>query len=168
MQRARSTAAAAALLLPAAAAVSAASAAEKLVGTYAYGAFALGNATADQHVHTDPDGMSNVEESWEFKADDGGPLRLQLQYDRGTEVISKTEATPYSVVRPEFYRIYRIEQATDVVRSTVTGTDRTRKFLFKAAGGKLSQLFDGSEQLISVTALPWYSRRVFLPEQFTQ
>ena len=49
-------------------------------------------------------------------------------------------------------------------RSAATGTDRAQKYLFKATGGRLSEIFDGSEQLISITSLPFYSRQVFLPE----
>jgi hypothetical protein len=62
------------------------------------------------------------------------------------------EAKIHSAIKPDFYRIYRIEQAVDVVRSVPA-----RQF---------SQLFDGSEQLISITSLPWYSREV--PDQRTQ
>jgi len=134
----------------------------------AYGAFSPAGATIDRHVHTDPSGKSNIEETWEFKADGGDLVQLQLQYDRGALTRSKLETTPHSAANPEFYRIYRIEQAADIVRSTPTGTDHAQKFIFKATGGKLSQIFDGSEQLISITSLPFYSRQVSLPEPMTQ
>ncbi len=32
----------------------------------------------------------------------------------------------------------------------------------------MSQIFDGSEQLVSITSLPWYLRQVTLPDQVTQ
>jgi hypothetical protein len=133
-----------------------------------YGVFAPASATFDRHVHTDPAGASNIEEAWEFKADGGDLVQLQLQYVRGALTRSKAETMPHSASKPEFYRIYRLEQAADIVRSTATGTDRAQKYLFKATGGKLSQIFDGSEQLISITSLPFYSRQVFLPEPVTQ
>ena len=75
---------------------------------------------------------------------------------------------PHSGVKPDFYRIYRIEQAADVVRSTATSTDRAQKYAFKATGAKLSPLFNGSEQLVSITSLPFYTRQVSLPEEVTQ
>jgi hypothetical protein len=134
----------------------------------AYSNFSLASATVDRHIHTDPAGKTNVEESWEFKGDAGDVIQLQLQFDRGVAARSKLEAMPHSAVKPEFYRIYRIEQAADVVRSTATGTDRAQKYAFKATGGKLSPLFDGSEQLISITSLPFYTRQVALPEEVTQ
>ena len=43
------------------------------------------------------------------------------------------------------------------------GVDRVSRVSFKATGDKLGTLFDGSQQLISVTAIPWYSRQVSLP-----
>jgi hypothetical protein len=133
-----------------------------------YGVFSLATATVDRHIHTDPTGKTNVEESWEFKSDGGDAIRLELQFARGVAIRSKAEALPHSGVKPDFYRIYRIEQAADVVRSAATGTDRAEKYTFKATGGKLSPLFDGSEQLISITSLPFYTLQISLPEEATQ
>ena len=95
-------------------------------------------------------------------------IQLQLQYDRGVAARSKVETMPHSGVTPDFYRIYRIEQAADVVRSTATSTDRAQKYAFKATGAKLAPLFNGSEQLVSIMSLPFYNRQVSLPEEVTQ
>jgi hypothetical protein len=38
-----------------------------------------------------------------------------------------------------------------------------REIDFRASGGVLSSLFDGNEQLISVTSVLWFARQVFLP-----
>ena len=73
------------------------------------------------------------------------------------------EAKLHSAAKPDFYRIYKFEQAADVVRSTATGIDGVSKFFFKASGPKLAPLFDGSQQLISVTSIPFYSRTIYLP-----
>jgi hypothetical protein len=62
-----------------------------------------------------------------------------------------------------FYRIYRFELASDVARSTPTNVDRVSKVSLKATGAKIAPLFDGSQQLIAVTSVPWYSRQVSLP-----
>src|ERR1700745_564455 len=64
---------------------------------------------------------SNVEETWSFTAESGDSVQVQVQYIRGVPVRANGEATVYSAVKPDFYRIYRFEQATDVVRSAVTG-----------------------------------------------
>ena len=55
-----------------------------------------------------------------------------------------------------------------MVRSTATSTDRAQKYAFKATGAKLSPLFNGSEQLVSITSLPFYTWQVYLPEEVTQ
>jgi hypothetical protein len=133
-----------------------------------YGVFSLASATVDRHIHTDPTGKTNVEESWEFKNDGGDAIQLGLQFARGVATRSKAEAMPHSGVKPDFYRIYRIELAADVVRSTATGTDRAEKYTFKATGAKLSPLFDGSEQLVSITSMPFYTLQISLPEEVSQ
>ena len=133
-----------------------------------YGAFEVAKANIEQNVHTDPTGASSVRESWEFRADNGKSIQLDLQYVRGPAVRGKAEARPHSAKTPDFYRIYRIEQAVDVVQSATTGTDRVQKIAFKVAGQPFAQLFDGTEQLISVTSLPLFTRQVFLPSTGTQ
>jgi hypothetical protein len=134
----------------------------------AYGVFELAKANVEQTVRTDPTGTSSVRESWEFSGDNAKSIQLELQYVRGPAVRGKTEASPHSAKTPDFYRIYRIEQAADVVRSAATGTDRAQKIVFKATGQPFAQLFDGTEQLISVTSLPFFTRQVFLPSAGTQ
>ena len=128
-----------------------------------YGVFVHANADIERRVHTDPAGSASVEETWAFKADSGDTLRLEVQYTRGTPARGSVEAQVYSRAKPDFYRIYRYEQAVDVVRSTATGTDRVQKVSFHASGQRLASLFDGSEQLISVASVPFYSRQIYLP-----
>ena len=108
------------------------------------------------------EGVSNVQETWAFTGDDGGTVQIQLQYVRGLPARQKVDGNVYSAAKPDFYRIYRFEMAADVLRGP-GAADRLRNFSFKATGGKIGALFDGSEQLVSVTAVPWYSRQVFLP-----
>jgi hypothetical protein len=130
-----------------------------------YGAEPPAKVTVDRRERTDATGTSTAEETWEFVGDGGDKIQSQLSYTRGAAERSKIETKPHSPVKPEFYRIYRIEQAADLVRSTASGVDRARSISFTASGPKLSQLFDdGKEELVSITSLPWYSRQVTLPE----
>jgi hypothetical protein len=133
-----------------------------------YGNASPAKVTVDRHVHTDATGASVAEEAWEYISDGGDKIQLQLKYTRGVTTRSKTETNVYSAIKPEFYRIYRVDSAADVVRSTATGIDHAQTVTFTASGPKLSPLFDGKEQLISITSLPWYSRQVTLPEGMTQ
>ena len=67
-----------------------------------------------------------------------------------------------SAKRPEFTRTYRIDQAADVLRSASTA-DRIESLTFRASGPSYAPLFDGREQLLSVTSFPWYVREISVP-----
>jgi hypothetical protein len=114
-----------------------------------YGASMKATNAVERKVRHEPGGNSIVDESWEYKADNGASTTLQIQYVRGTAAREKGELRVYSQSKPEFFRIYRFEQGVDVVRGAGTGPERLQKVTFKAAGEKLSPLFDGTEQLIS-------------------
>jgi hypothetical protein len=75
----------------------------------------------------------------------------------------KGEPKFYSGRQPEFYRHYKVELVADVAGSTVTGIDRVNKFLIKATGPRFEPLFNGTEQLISITSVPSYSIAVYVP-----
>jgi hypothetical protein len=128
-----------------------------------YGASLKATNVVERKVRHEPGGNSIVDESWEYKADDGSSTTLQIQYVRGVAAREKGELRVYSQSKPEFFRIYRFEQGVDVVRGAGTGPERLQKVTFKAAGEKLSPLFDGTEQLISMTSVPWYQREIYLP-----
>ena len=129
----------------------------------AYGVYAPGQSAIERRVRSGADGKAMADESWAFKTADGNSIDAQIQYAPGATAKGKLEAKVYSGAKSDFFRIYRVEQVTDVARSAATGVDRTVKVSFKAAGPKLAQLFDGSEQLISITSIPSYSRTIFLP-----
>ena len=128
-----------------------------------YSNFSAGNVTVERKERTDGGGKAVIDEKWEIRGDDGAAVEFQIQFVRGVVMREKTETKYYSSVKPDFYRIYRVEQGTDVVRSTATGVDRATQLSVKASGGKLAPLFDGTEQLISVTSLPLFSRLIYLP-----
>lgn len=128
-----------------------------------YFAFAAAKSSVDRRVRTDAEGKSIIDEIWQVKAEDGSALELELQFTRGALARGKAESKIYSAVKPEFYRVYRFEQAADLVRSTSDGIDRVSKLSFKASGPKLAPMFDGSQQLISITSVPFYSRSIYLP-----
>jgi hypothetical protein len=128
----------------------------------AYGNFLAGKVTVERQSHTE-DGKTVINETWAVRGDDGARVDFQVKFVRGIPVREKTEMKYYSSTKPEFYRIYRVEQGADVVRSAATGVDRASKLSFRASGGRLAALFDGAEQLIGVTSLPLFSRTVYLP-----
>ena len=129
----------------------------------AYGVYLPAKGVIDRKSRTDVVGESITEETWQFSADDGNALEIHVQYVRGAPTRNKVEANVYAAAKPDFYRIYRVETLSDLVKSTATGIDRVKTFSIKATGSKLGPLFDGSHQLISVTSLPWYARHTYLP-----
>lgn len=128
-----------------------------------YGTFAAAKGVIARTLRIDADGLPRAEESWDLEGETGDVIGLKLQFVRGIAARRNAEVKVHSALNPEFYRIYRIEEAVDVVRSVTNGIDRVQKYLFQASGPRLSQSFNGSERLISITSLPWLSRRVFLP-----
>ena len=133
-------------------------------GTSPYG----GDATAaevavERKVRHEPSGTTGVEESWDYRTKSGDTIALQVHYIRGTATREKVDARIYSAVKPGFFRIYRYEQGFDTVRGAGAGTERLRKLDFKISGERFAPLFDGTEQLIGITSVPWQQREVFLP-----
>lgn len=67
-------------------------------------------------------------------------------------------------MKPEFYRIYKADQVTEIVHSMADATKRAKKAELSASGPQIAKLFDGKEQLIAVMTIPAYYRQIFLPE----
>jgi hypothetical protein len=122
-----------------------------------YGNFVLARPAVERSIGIDEAGTSHAQECWEFCSDGGEGISLDLRYARG-------EATSI----PDLCRLYRIEQAVDVVHSTIAGIDRVGKFKFKASGKRLSSLFNDVERPISIISNPWYTRQVLLVSAGTQ
>jgi hypothetical protein len=120
----------------------------------AYGVYMPAKVTAERKLRSNVDGKTTVDEFWELIGDEAHALKIELQYVRGAAARAKVETRVYSA---------STELASDVVRSTATGVDRVLRFSLKASGRKIAPLFDGSEQLVAVTAIPWYSRQVYVP-----
>jgi hypothetical protein len=48
-----------------------------------YSNFVYAKADLDRKIHSDPAGMTSVEESWSFATDGGDSVQVQVQYTRG-------------------------------------------------------------------------------------
>jgi hypothetical protein len=129
----------------------------------AYRNYVAAQVKQERTLRTDGSGAGSGQESWQVRDAAGGTLSLRFGYDRAMPVRAKVETRVYSAVEPAFFRIYRVEQGADVVKSAVTGTDRVRGYEFSSTLGVFAKLFDGNEKLISITSVPWYVRQVFSP-----
>ncbi len=103
------------------------------------------------------------EDFWEVRDTRGGTIELRVQYQCALPSRAKSEQKLYSAVEPSFFRIYRMETATDFLKSIPVGINRVQNYQLRVAVPELSKLFDGTEQLVGIAAIPLYVRQVFLP-----
>jgi hypothetical protein len=101
-------------------------------------------------------------ESWNAITEDGAKLEVEVRYARSTPVRQVTVSNVYSGANAGFYRIYRTDQGVDVMRGAGLA-DRVASVSFQATGARFARFFDGREQLVSVSAIPWHVRDVSLP-----
>jgi hypothetical protein len=125
--------------------------------------YASASTVFSQRVSVDGTGKSIVEEAWEFSGGEGNALDLKIQFERGPLARIKATTKTYSSSKPDFFRIYRVEQAVDVINAS-SGRARIVQMALKARGPLFGSILDGSEQLVSVTSIPSYARQVYLPE----
>ena len=131
----------------------------------AYGVYARADIRMERAVHAGPGDARRGEERWAVagQGDGGDRLEVRLRYTAATPTRATAEARAYSAQNPDYYRIYRVEQGNDFVRSGPAGVDRVEEFSFAASGPRLGVLFDGSQRLVAILSVPSYARRVFLP-----
>jgi len=130
----------------------------------AYGVYAPAKITMTKTLRSDGASPTTVEENWEVSTDAGDQLRFNVTYDRGTGTRAHIEPRVYSGAKPEFYRIYKADQVTEVVHSVADDAKRAKKVDFTGSGPQLAKMFDGKEQLIAVMSVPAYYRQIVLPD----
>ena len=105
-----------------------------------------------------------MEEHWEFASASGERLEVHLKYERAPARKGANEVKFFSPTNPASYQIFKIEQGIDIMRNaTVPVRDRVKEFSYKAGGGRLGPLFDGTERVVSIDSFHWYNRGVYLP-----
>ena len=108
--------------------------------------------------------QAQTTEQWEFTAASGEHMELHLKYDRGIGRKASNETKFFSSVNPGFYQIFKVDQNIDIMRNaTITVPDKVKEFQYKASGGKIAALFDGSERVLSIDCIAWYNRAISLP-----
>ncbi len=129
----------------------------------AYKVGKLGSMRLEQSIKATDNEPATVSERWEVRDQSGGTVTLALEYTRALPARNKGESKVYGGPDPNFFRIYRTDAGADVLRSTATGVDRVKKVSLRVTIADLKKAFDGSEQIVSITAIPWYVREVALP-----
>ena len=102
-------------------------------------------------------------EVWKVQDSAGGILEFRMDYQRAVPKRIKKEFKVRSSIEPDFFRIYRDDYASDLVKSTPAGIDRVQNYKFRTTMSELRKMFDGSEQLVGILVNPCRVRQVFLP-----
>ena len=119
-------------------------------------------ATAKRLRRLAGDGLSTtVTDEMALRSVDGGHVELRLQYQPGVPVRMPWPTTLRSAADPSLVRTYRSDALVDVVWSEPAGIARARDVQFRVTDPSLRDLFDGTERLISIAAIPWFIREEF-------
>jgi hypothetical protein len=113
------------------------------------------------------DMSATVTDHFRFRDPHGGSVELHLQYRRGVPIRAMTQGNVRSAADPNILRIYKVHELVDVVRSVPQSIDRVLSYQFRVTISEFSDLFDGTERLVSVTIVPWYVRQVYGPPAAT-
>ncbi|HEU5272058.1 MAG TPA: hypothetical protein VFU97_00250 [Xanthobacteraceae bacterium] len=105
-----------------------------------------------------------TEEHWEFAAASGERMEVHLKYERRGAPKAAAELKFFSGQDPAKFQIFKYERGLDIMRNaTVNVGDRVSEFSYKASGGRIGALFDGSERVLSIDAIHWSNRAAYAP-----
>jgi hypothetical protein len=129
----------------------------------AYKNSVLASMLREQEVRSSDIQPADVRESWELSDFDGGDVDLKLEYQRKTPTRGQRTTRVHGGPDPDFYRIYRLDEGVQVLKSVSSGVDQIEHLEFRVGVPALHGIFDGSEKLIGVTVTHFFIRQVFLP-----
>ena len=105
-----------------------------------------------------------TQEDWEFAAASGERMEVHLKYERRGAPKAVAEVKFFSAANPAVYQTFKYERALDIMRNvTVNVADRVKEFSYKASGGRIGALFDGTERVLSIDAIHWSNRATYSP-----
>ena len=130
----------------------------------AFGTYQHATTAKMARTHNASGGVMTGSENWEFAAASGEHMSLQVEYVRGPAIKGNPEVKFFYPGDPSKYQIFKTDQAIDIMRNPTTSPpDNIKKFSYKAGGGKIAALFDGTEKVVSWDSFPWYIRTVSVP-----
>ena len=104
-----------------------------------------------------------VEDAWDVGEPNKALIELRVKYQASQPFRNKSEQKVYSAKDPGFFRIYRFDSATEMLKSVPMNVNRIQEYTLRVTTPEMSSIFDGNEQVVAITAIPLYVRQVFLP-----
>jgi hypothetical protein len=130
----------------------------------AFGVYQHASTAKMSRTHAASNGVMTGAEDWEFAAASGERMEMHVEYERGPAAKGAADVKFYFPSDPSKYQTFKTDQAIDIVRNPTTNPpDHIKKFSYKAGGGKIAALFDGTEKVVSWDSFPWYIRTVSAP-----
>ena len=110
-------------------------------------------------------GITQGEENWEFIGANGERLETHVKYERGAARRNPTaEVKFFNPSNPGAYQIFKVDSGLDIMKNaSVPVKDRVKEFTYKATGGNIGALFDGTEKVLSWDSFHWYNRGIYNP-----
>lgn len=129
-----------------------------------FGVYQHATTAKMSRTHAANGGVATGSENWEFSAASGEHMSLQVEYVRGPSRKGANTVKFFYPNDPSKHQIFSTDQAIDIMRNPTTNPpDNVKKFSYKAGGGKIAALFDGTEKVVSWDVFPWYIRTVSAP-----
>jgi hypothetical protein len=129
-----------------------------------FGVYQHATTARMSRTHSSSGGVLSGSEHWEFAAASGEHMSLQVEYVRGPARKGANDVKFFYPNDPSKFQIFKTDQAIDIMRNPTTNPpDTIKKFAYKAGGGKIAALFDGTEKVVSWDSFPWYIRTVSAP-----
>jgi hypothetical protein len=130
----------------------------------AFGVYQHASTAKMSRTHAASNGVMTGAEDWEFAAASGERMEMHVEYERGPAAKGAADVKFYFPSDPSKYQTFKTDQAIDIMRNPTTNPpDHIKKFSYKAGGGKIAALFDGTEKVVSWDSFPWYIRTVSAP-----
>lgn len=120
-------------------------------------------ADMDRSIET-IDGKTIVEEDWDFAAATGERLQMHIKYERAATRPGGRDTMFFDPNDPTKHLVFRPHRGIDIGRNvTTTPPDRVQEFSYIAGGGRIAELFDGTERVLSWDSFPWYNLEILSP-----
>jgi hypothetical protein len=121
-------------------------------------------ANMDRSIAT-IDGKTIVEEDWDFAATTGERLQMHIKYERAATRPGGRDTMFFDPNDPTKHLLFRPNRGIDIGRNVTTNPpDRVQEFSYSAGGGRIAELFDGTERVLSWDSFPWYNLEILSPQ----